>query len=286
MEQKMIGLVIVSHSAKLAEGVCELATQMTQGQVPLAAAGGIDDPENPIGTDAFRIQQAIETVYSEDGVIVLMDMGSALLSAEMALEFLSEAQRANVHLCEAPLVEGAVAAAVQAIATADIKQVLAEARSALQAKTNQLHASQPAVLSGTTGTVPSSTLSLLYAEEIVLTIRTQHGLHARPAAQFVGTAGRFQADITVRNVSQNTAPVNAKSINQVTTLGARRGHEIALAAQGVDAAAALAALQALVESNFGEPDTLAETPPLPSSPVAPVPQAANGKWAGIPASPG
>jgi phosphocarrier protein FPr len=83
----MLGIVIVSHSAKLAEGVEELARQMTQGQVPLVAAGGIDDPDNPIGTDAMRIYAAIEQVYSDDGVLVLMDMGSALLSAEMALEF-------------------------------------------------------------------------------------------------------------------------------------------------------------------------------------------------------
>ena len=81
----MIGIVVVSHSAKLAEGVCELAGQMAQGQVRLAAAGGSDDPQNPIGTDAFRVQHAIESVYSEDGVLVLMDLGSAVLSAETAL---------------------------------------------------------------------------------------------------------------------------------------------------------------------------------------------------------
>ncbi len=80
----MVGLVIVSHSAKLAEGVKELADQMTQGAVAIAAAGGIDDPDNPIGTDPMRVMAAIESVDSGDGVVVLMDLGSALLSAEMA----------------------------------------------------------------------------------------------------------------------------------------------------------------------------------------------------------
>lgn len=99
----MVGIVIVFHSKQLAEGVRELAQQMVQGKVPLAVAGGIEDPENPLGTDPIQVQQAIASVYSDDGVVVLMDLGSALMSAEMALEFLAEEQRDNVWLCEAPL---------------------------------------------------------------------------------------------------------------------------------------------------------------------------------------
>jgi phosphocarrier protein FPr len=110
----VVGIVIVSHSKKLAEGVRELAAQMVQGKVPLAVAAGIDDPENPLGTDAMQVYEAIASIYSDEGVVVLMDLGSALMSAEMALEFLPEELREKVHLCEAPLVEGAIAAAVAA----------------------------------------------------------------------------------------------------------------------------------------------------------------------------
>src|SRR4028119_1727040 len=135
----MVGIVIVSHSKKLAAGVQELANQMVQGSaLHLAIAAGIDDAENPLGTDAMQIYEAIASVYSHEGVVVLMDLGSAILSAEMALEFLSEEQRTHVRLCEAPLVEGAIAAAVQAAVGADIEQVLAEARGALAAKAAQL----------------------------------------------------------------------------------------------------------------------------------------------------
>jgi dihydroxyacetone kinase phosphotransfer subunit len=123
----MVSIVIVSHSAKLAEGVREITDQMVQGKVALATAGGIDDPENPIGTDAQEVYAAIRSVYSEDGVVVLMDLGSALFSVEMALEFLSPEQRENVHLSEAPLVEGAVAAAIQASVGGTVEQVLSEA---------------------------------------------------------------------------------------------------------------------------------------------------------------
>ena len=95
----MVGIVIVSHSKQLALGVQELAVQMVQGNVPLAVAAGIDDAENPLGTDPMQVYEAIASVFSNDGVLVLMDLGSALMSAEMAIEFLPETQRKQVYLC-------------------------------------------------------------------------------------------------------------------------------------------------------------------------------------------
>ncbi len=134
----MVSIVIVSHSAALAAGVQELAQQMVQGKVQIAIAGGIDDPESPIGTDPMKVLAAIESVYSEDGVVVLMDLGSALMSAETAVEFLPPEQQENVYLCPAPLVEGAMAAAVQASIGSSVEQVMAEAREALVAKIQQI----------------------------------------------------------------------------------------------------------------------------------------------------
>src|SRR5262245_25952428 len=101
----MIGLVIVSHSATLAEGVCDLARQVAGDKVMLAAAGGTNDPASPIGTDPSRVLAAIESVCTGDGVLVLMDLGSAVLSAEMAVEMLDENKRPQVRLCAAALVE-------------------------------------------------------------------------------------------------------------------------------------------------------------------------------------
>ncbi len=246
----MVGIVIVAHSAKLAAGVRELAQQMVQGEVKIALAAGIDDPENPFGTDAVRVCEAIESVYSDKGVVVLMDLGSALMSAEMALEFLPEEKRDRVRLCEAPLVEGALAAAVRAAAGASLEQVMAEARGSLAAKAAQLSDFPN----------PSPTLPVngegedfgQQALEIRLTVGNLLGIHARPAAKFAATACRFESEIAVRNLTRNSEPVNAKSINQVATLGVRRGHEIGIAAEGSDADQALAALQQLVEANFGE----------------------------------
>ena len=105
-----VNLVIVSHSAQLAEGTAELARQMGGDDVAVEPAGGMDD--GSIGTDAERVRAAIERVRSADGVLVLMDLGSALMSAEIALEMLEDG--GPVALSAAPLVEGAVAAAARA----------------------------------------------------------------------------------------------------------------------------------------------------------------------------
>ena len=107
----MVGLVIVSHSASLAMGIKELASQMAPG-VPIAAVGGTADGR--LGTDATLIKQTIEQMVYCDGVLVLADLGSAVLSTEMALELMTSEIKYKVQLANAPVVEGAVAAAVEA----------------------------------------------------------------------------------------------------------------------------------------------------------------------------
>jgi phosphoenolpyruvate-protein phosphotransferase len=253
---------------------------MVQGQAPLAVAGGIDDPEQPIGTDPMRVLAAIESVYSDDGVVVLMDLGSALLSAEMALEFLPEAQQANVKLCAAPLVEGTMAAAVQAMVGGTLAQVVAEAEGALAVKAEHLNLAAPAVLNGSAEA--ETALGAGEAQVISLEIRNKMGLHARPAANFVQAANKFQAEISVRK-GEKTA--NAKSINQVATLGVRQGETVVVTAVGPDSTQAIEAIQQLAAANFGE----RETDAAPEMIATAVPDAAPtepGQLRGIAASPG
>ena len=226
----MIGFVIVSHSARLAEGVCELAAQMAQGRVRLAAAGGTDDPGQPIGTDAFRIRQAIEQVWDPDGVLVFTDLGSAVLSAEMALEMLDPDRRARVRLCEGPLVEGAVAAVSLAAAGAPMEEA---------AKWDQWGRSPtgPTKASGEPGTG---------GEEVLVTVSGQHGLHARPAAELVKLARRFQADVSIENITGGSAPVPAGGMQGLLAMGARQGHQLRIRASGPEAAEALAEIAAFL----------------------------------------
>jgi phosphoenolpyruvate-protein phosphotransferase/dihydroxyacetone kinase phosphotransfer subunit len=273
----VLGIVIVSHSKQLALGVRELAAQMVQGKVPLAIAAGIDDPANPLGTDVMQVYEAIASVFSADGVLVLMDLGSALMSAEMALEFLPPEQREKVYLCAAPLVEGAIAAAVAAAAGMNIQQVIGEAEGALVAKAAQLGLNNHDLVS----TQPILKTELP-SREIRIKVSNRLGLHARPSAQFVATASRFQAQIRVKNLTRDTEAVRGDSINQVAILGVRQGHELLITATGVDAQEALKALEALIINNFGEDDSIVEVPTIQGE----VTTATQGELAGIAASGG
>jgi phosphotransferase system HPr (HPr) family protein len=89
-------------------------------------------------------------------------------------------------------------------------------------------------------------------QKVIVTLTNRVGLHARPAALFVQTAARFRSNVTVRSLTRDTPPVNAKAILSVMTLGAEQGHELELVAEGPDEAEAIAALKRLIESRFGE----------------------------------
>lgn len=107
-----VGLVIVSHSVRLAEGVVELAEQMAQGKVAIAAAGGTS--EGDLGTSVDKIVVALQHVRESDGILVLLDLGSAVMATEMAVEAFAQESCCPVVISSAPLVEGAVIAAVEA----------------------------------------------------------------------------------------------------------------------------------------------------------------------------
>lgn len=116
----MVGLVIVSHSSKLAEGVVDLARMMAK-TAPIAPAGGLED--GSFGTSFEKIAAAVDQVYSDDGVLVLMDMGSAVMTAEMVMESMEDRK---IVLADCPVAEGAVTAAVGAEAGMTLEEILAD----------------------------------------------------------------------------------------------------------------------------------------------------------------
>lgn len=119
--------MVVSHSAKAAEGIVEMAAQMARDGQRIIAAGGT---HGAIGTDATLIAAAIEAADTGDGVLVAVDLGSAVLSAETALEFLPEALQKRVQIADAPVLEGTVSAVVQASLGGTLAEVLATAEGA------------------------------------------------------------------------------------------------------------------------------------------------------------
>ncbi|AIA45121.1 dihydroxyacetone kinase subunit DhaM [Salmonella enterica] len=241
----MVNLVIVSHSARLGEGVGELARQMLMNDgCKLAIAAGIDDPDSPIGTDPIKVMEAIESVADTDHVLVMMDIGSALLSAETALDLLDPAMAAKVRLCAAPLVEGTLAATVSAASGAGIDKVIADAMNALEAKRVQL---------GLPSHTPDAAAPTLAddgdAKSVSVIINNHNGLHVRPASKLVAALAGFNADLVLE---KNGKCVTPDSLNQIALLQVRRHDKLRLLARGPDADAALAAFQALAADNFGE----------------------------------
>ncbi|MDT7710047.1 MAG: multiphosphoryl transfer protein [Pseudonocardiales bacterium] len=244
----LVGLVVVSHSRALARAAVALAGEMLHGrQVQVEVAAGLD--ETTFGTDAGQIIEAITAADQGQGVVVLMDLGSALLSAELALELLDDDARARVLLCPAPLVEGLIVAAVAAAGGAGRDEVAAEASAALAGKTSHLAAEKPAA-----GGVAQPSEEPAQAGELtgVFTVTNLHGLHARPASRLVQSVRMLDARVLVRNRTTGSPWVPAGSLSKVATLGALHGHEVEVRAIGNQAPEALDHLLTLAARGFDE----------------------------------
>jgi multiphosphoryl transfer protein len=256
-----VGLVIVSHSRALARAAVALAQEMLHGkQIRIAIAAGLDD--TTFGTDAAQIVDAIATADQGAGVVVLMDLGSAVLSAELALELLDDDIRQRVVLCPAPLVEGLVVAAVAAASGASSEEVAAEAAGALAGKIGHLGPAPVAAEVDVAGDHDELTGSFVVANP--------HGLHARPAARLVQEVRRRDAHARVRNLRTESEWVDAGSLSKIATLGVRAGDEVEVRVSGSQAAETLDHILSLAARNFDESAVEAAPPPEPAERQAPI----------------
>jgi PTS hybrid protein len=132
LDNGFVGLVIVSHSAPLAQGLADLAGQVSGPDVPIEAIGG--GPADTLGTDGARVLEALRRAAQGSGSVVLMDLGSSVLAVKAALAELDDDERARLRIADAPLVEGAIAAAVTASTGDDADGVLRAAEEARHAR--------------------------------------------------------------------------------------------------------------------------------------------------------
>jgi PTS hybrid protein len=235
-----VGVVFVSHSAQIAAGLVELAEQMAP-TAAVIAAGGTDDGR--IGTSFDLVSAGIAEADSGEGVVVLCDLGSAILTAETAVDFLDDDVRARVRIVDAPLVEGGVAAAVAAEAGDGLDEVVAAAETARAAAVPGDAAAEPAAPAvGAEGAGPVAAGS---GHARTVTLVNADGLHARPAAELVKLAGTFPQRVTVNGV-------DAKSLLAIMSLGLTKGATVEIASADPEGHDAVEALAALAESGFGE----------------------------------
>ncbi|MBG0739896.1 PTS-dependent dihydroxyacetone kinase phosphotransferase subunit DhaM [Paeniglutamicibacter antarcticus] len=250
-----VGLVIVSHSVKLAAGVVELAAQMAPA-VKIVAAGGTTDGagETVLGTSLEKIMDALNAAESGEGVLVLTDLGSAVMTAESALEIIGSP--ATTLLADAPLVEGAVAAAVAAQSGGNLDTVRRAAEEAWQPSLSpdpdpDLEAEADPAAPAVSGVLPKNSspagTSGLDADEVTaeLELINPMGLHARPAATLAGALGAMDVEIDINGV-------DGQSVMMLMTLGAGYGATLRVRATGTDAQQAVKLVRSEVESGFGE----------------------------------
>lgn len=253
----MIGVVVVSHSRALARAVRDLALEMSpDGTGPVVElASGLD--EHTTGTDAALVAEvisAVDTTTGGEGVLVLVDLGSAILSAEMALELLEPAVAARVRVSPAPLVEGLLAAVVAAGTGADLNTCAREAERGLTAKVGHLQTAavdDPPASQDGEPTESGDTRAWASCE---LAVIGEHGLHARPAARLVTVVGQAEPGTEVRltNATIGRGPVDARSLSAVATLGAQQGQVLLAEARGTGAEQVLSTLENLAASAFGD----------------------------------
>jgi phosphoenolpyruvate-protein phosphotransferase/dihydroxyacetone kinase phosphotransfer subunit len=240
----MIGIVVVSHSPQLAQAALDLALEMVPANPPrVAIAAGTGD--GLTGTDAVRVSEAIAEVSSPEGVLVLMDLGSAVLSAEMSLEFMDD-PAIKVRLTSAPFVEGLLASVVMAASGASLDDVEREARGALFAKQSQLGEESASEISAVHADAPGS------GPSADLTIVNTDGIHARPAALIVGALSGLDAALTVENLARPGKAVAVTGPIALLAIGGRQGQTVRFSTTGPDANALLVRVTELVETGFGE----------------------------------
>lgn len=244
----MIGVVVVSHSPQLARAAVDLALEMVRGTGPkIAIAAGVYDGST--GTDATQIASAITEVASPDGVLVLVDLGSAVLSAELALELIS-LPGVEVRITSAPFVEGLMAGLVRAAAGASLDEVEREARDSLDSKRGHL------------GDPVDAPVELPEAGELSLDLRLRNpsGLHIRPASMIVMALTPLDATVTIANLRTGSGPRQANSPTKLLTLAAQKGDVVRVSASGPAAREAIDVVRGLVAEGFGELEHPAEAP--------------------------
>jgi PTS hybrid protein len=229
-----VSIVVVSHSEKIADGAVELAAQMAP-DVALLAAGGTTD--GGIGTSLEKVLAALDKAAGGDGVVIVTDLGSAVMTAESALEFVEDAS--EMVLADAPLVEGLVAAAVAAQGGGDV-QAVKRAAEAVRGPARQV--GTPPLQAVGEGSVTGSGPDYTGDFELV----NQAGMHARPAAKIAGGLSSLDAEVQVNGV-------DGASMTALMTLAAGKGSVLHVEAWGADAERAVNYVGGLVQAGFGEP---------------------------------
>ena len=243
----MVSLIFVSHSYDLAKTTAEYIKKVTNTDIPIAFSGGSGDDHKELGTDAVEVFNAIESVYSDDGVIIFCDLGSALISSELALSMLDEEKAKNVRMTSAPFIEGGINAAIQSSLGKNIDDVINESLESLTPKISYVKDKFDY------STNDNDLLENIEFKDYIkgeYKILLENGFHARPVFMFINMIANSKSTVFISNKTKHKPPVSADSITKVTLLNIEYGDVMEIYAKGPDAEDVLERFEYLVNGKF------------------------------------
>ncbi|PTY40989.1 dihydroxyacetone kinase phosphoryl donor subunit DhaM [Brachyspira hampsonii] len=244
----MVSLIFVSHSYKLAKIAAEYIKEVTNiNNVDISFSGGTGENHQEIGTDAVDVFNAIERVYSDDGVIIFCDLGSALISSELAISMLDEKKSANVRMTSAPFIEGGINAAIQSSLGKSIDEVINESLESLTPKISYV---KDKVDYNENNNEVLDNIEFKDYVKGEYKILLENGFHARPVFMFINLIANSKSEVYISNKTKHKPPVSADSITKVTLLNIEYGDVMEIYAKGPDADQVLERFEHLVNGKI------------------------------------
>ena len=207
----MVGLIFVSHSNEIARNIKKYIYDITKVDVPIGFAGGVGDNYKELGTDPTDIYNLIEEMYTDDGIIIFCDLGSALISSEMAVSLLDSDKQNKVKLTSAPFLEGGVIAAIESSLNKNIDEIRKALKNSLDAKISYVGDEEIA-----DENIIDNDLKDYERHEYKVLLK--NGLHARPIFMFMNMVSKSNCSVFITNKTKNKNIVSADSMSKISLL--------------------------------------------------------------------
>lgn len=247
----MVNLIFVSHSNELAEATSKYIKEITKSKNSIAFCGGVGVDKKEFGTDPIDILNIIEEVYSEDGVIIFCDMGSALISSQLAISMLDENKQPNVKITSAPFVEGGIIASIQASLNKKINDIILESLESLSSKKSYVEYEGYLQNSQNDNGKNERVENLLKdykKREYKITLN--NGFHSRPVFQLINIVTNSKSSVYIANKTKNKGPIQADNITKITLLNMEYNDTMEVYAKGEDTDEVFNKIQELVNLEF------------------------------------
>ncbi|MEI0581127.1 dihydroxyacetone kinase phosphoryl donor subunit DhaM [Brachyspira pilosicoli] len=242
----MVGLIFVSHSNELAKNMKKYIYDITKTEVPIGFSGGVGDDFKELGTDPTDIYNLIEEMYTDDGIIIFCDLGSALISSEMAISMLDDDKKEKVKLTSAPFLEGGILAAIEASLNKNIDEIKKELNNSLDAKKSYIDDDEEEEVEK--NNAADNNLKDYIRQEYKILLK--NGLHARPIFMFMNMVSKSNCSVLITNKTKNKNIISADSMSKISLLNIQYNDIVEVYAKGEEAQKFLENVKDLFDGKF------------------------------------